>query len=241
MTAQTLLNESLMIAGQLGPARGSGASHSEVALRALNAMLGNWATQRLTVPVIRMDTFDLVADTQTYTLGVGGDWDMVRPVKINRANVISGDIHRPLDIITVSDWADLRLPALPSTIPDRLYNDRDFPLSTLRFYPVPDSAYSVELFTRQALAQIAALDTDLEFVPDPPGYEEAVKYNLAIRLKTLFPKALAQPPQQLALVVEIARESLANIKRMNTVTPRLRCEPAIGRTGGSSFDYRIGE
>ncbi len=247
MTAQELISDSLTLAGQLGPGRGAGVSESQVALRALNSMIGAWATQRLTIPVIRSDEYTLTPSTGTYTIGDGGDFDAARPVKIERANLIdltnpSSPLHQPLRVITVTAWADIRLPTLTSTVPTHLYYMTSYPLGQIKLWPVPTAANRVELFTQEPLSRIATLTEDLEFVPDPPGYEEAVKYNLAVRLKTLFPKAMSSsPPAQVALVDRIARESLGNIKRMNKVTPVLRCEPIVRSDASAGFDYRIGE
>lgn len=245
MTAQELIATSLTLAGQLGPGRGASLSESNVALEALNSMIGTWATQRLTVPVIGMDEYTLTPSTADYTIGSGGDFDAARPVKIERANLVwltdpSAPLHQPISVITVDDWAEIRLPALESTAPTKLYYRASYPLGLIKLWPVPTDANRLELFTQQPLTRIATTSATLEFVPDPPGYEEAVKFNLAVRLKLLFPKAMLASPAQLALVHQLARESLGNLKRMNNVTPVLRCEP-MGLSGEAGrFDYRTG-
>jgi len=242
MTAQELIEDALTLAGKLGPGRGANTSDSEVSLRALNSMLSGWATQGLTIPVVRSDEYNLVADQQTYTIGEGGDFDAARPLAINRANLLTSDTppyRTHLEVITVHNWADVAFPTLESTIPSKLYYAPFFPLGQIVVWPVPTETRTIELFTRQGLARINALNEILEFVPEPPGYEEAVKYNLALRLKGLFPKALAISRDQLAIVQTIARTSLGDIKRINRVKRPLRCEPIFG--GRSGWDYRTGE
>ncbi len=241
MTVQEFLNSALNLSGALGPGRGANSSQLTVALEAVNAMLGQWSTQRLAVYVITSAEYTLTPGTATYTIGSGGDFDTARPNRIERANLVVGDQRYPLELISDQKWSAISLPDLTSTLPTHLYEQRTYPLTTLRLWPAPTAGNKLELFTWQALSRFASLDATIEW---PDGYEEAVKYNLAVRLKTAFPRALSQShPAQASLVLQLAREALANIKRLNKLTPELTPDPIMGvpRLSGSPFDWRKGE
>jgi hypothetical protein len=70
----------------------------------------------------------------------------------------------------------------------------------------------------KALTEIATLDTEVSF---PPGYYEALKYNLAIRLSDDFGRPLTES------IVSIASESKASLKRNNHRPSYLRVDPAL--------------
>lgn len=239
MTAQQLIATSLTLAGQMGPGRGAGSSESAVALEALNAMLDAWNTQRLAVYAIRSAEYPLVGGQQTYTIGPGGDFDAARPVRIELANLVilsnpASPLHRPLEPASSADWAAIRLPGLESTLPTRYYYEPAHPLGKLHLWPAPTESNRVEIYTWQPLGRITSLDDTFDL---PPGYEEAVKYNLAVRLSTMFLHAQRRPSP---LVLEMARESLAAIKRLNAPAPVMGTEPVMGGTP-AGFDYRLGE
>lgn len=214
------------------PGQSGNADEMSAALAALNGMLDAWNAQRLAVYSVRRDTFPLQTGKQSYTIGTGGDLNTERPARIERANVILPDgLHRPLELVLATDWAALRLPNLTSTFPTRLYYDRGAPLGTIWLWPTPTQANQIELFTWQKLPRFSALTDPAQL---PEGYEEAVRYNLALRLA----HELRVPIPE--FVVHQARESMATIKRMNLPRPRLTTEPVMDEPR-ARFDWRLGE
>jgi len=214
------------------PGQSGNADENTAALAALNAMLDAWNAQRLAVYSIRQDTYTLVPGQQSYTIGPGGQFNGERPVRIERANLILPDeLRSPLELISADKWAALSLRGLTSSSPTRLYYDRGAPLGTLYFWPAPTGGgQQVELFGWRKLARFAALNDPAQF---PEGYEEAIQYNLALRLAQEFHVPIPD------FVVHNARESLANVKRLNLPRPVMRTEPALGH-GVSGFDWRTG-
>src|SRR4051812_30702065 len=104
------------------------------ALGALNGMLGRWSADRLTAYQIALrDDFVLQAGKKAYTIGPGGDFDVARPQRIERANlVVSADLRQQLEVIDYDNWADYASQDSPGE-PGALYLDRAAPLSTVRF------------------------------------------------------------------------------------------------------------
>ena len=233
-SALDIFKRSLRMIGQLGPGRSPGTSETADGLLVLNQMLDGWNTDPLKIYTTRIDLYNLQTGKYTYTIGPSGDFNTTRPERIERANVvIGGNLRRPIQLIDDAQWSQIRLPQLTGgAIPDRLYNDGAYPLATLYLWPGPNSAYQLELYTWQQLAQFANIN---DTIVAPPGYLDAMAYNLAVRLGLEWSKGV--PPD----VAALARETLAAIESANAPSPVLACDPAIMPRRGSGFNYLIGE
>jgi hypothetical protein len=188
-----LLYPALRLAGVV-TAAGRTASPSQMAdaFQSLNRMIDAWRMERLLIYTVRIDRFTLAPSQTSYTIGPGGDFDAPRPTRITAANIVltigGSQVHTRLRILTDRDWAAKSLREIPTTIPTELYSDGAFPLSTLYLWGYPTAANDLELFTWQQLDQFAA-QTDAVSVP--PAYEDAIVYNLAVRLTAQFGLPLA--------------------------------------------------
>lgn len=195
-------------------------NEAQEALLMLNSMLALWQAEDLMPYGELISTFNLVNGTQTYTYGTGGVFNATRPQKITAANIILTSVSPaqriPVDIINYQQWADISIQAQPSnTYPSVLYPDMAFPLMTLYLWGVPGSNLQLELFTWQQLQNFAALSDSFSM---PPEYEEAIIYNLAVRLA---------PTMGLQANYDLAASSKATIQGLNAVTPVMECDEAI--------------
>jgi hypothetical protein len=117
---------------------------------------------------------------------------------------------------TVSDWQNqVPVKKVTGNFPLICYDDGGFPLRTLNFWPIPTiQPNNFRLYSWQALpAQSLAVAVNL-----PPGYKEAFRYNLAIRLGAEFAAPIP------ASVAQIAVESLARLKTINAPDLKLRSD-----------------
>jgi hypothetical protein len=209
-------------------------------LTALNLMLDAWNADRLFIYAIAANTYSLTAGQQTYTMGSGGNFNTTRPAAgVESANIVLSNngqtLRVPMELIDQDRWADIRLQGVGSGIPQLLYVDGAYPLANLSFWPYPNATCSVELYTWQALTQFTAVTDTVSL---PPGYAEALKYNLAVRLGPEF--GVPEIPPSL---VALAAESKAAIQSLNTPAPIMDCDPAIASIGGagrSSFNWLTG-
>ncbi len=239
-----LINDTLKLIGAL--ASGEVARDDEVldGLKRLNDMLGSWNNQKLTVHQIIDSRYDLVAGQQDYTLGVGGDFSQTRPVYIERAILVqpasggASEIELPLEIQSVKDWAtEIPVKDIPTNLPRKVYFSGEFPLRDVRFWPIPNiSSLDWILWWHDSVDGFpetqAGLDTTMAL---PPGWAEAMRYNLAIRLAPEFGR------EQQPTVVALARDSLSWIKTANSEVhaTELNVDVALIRSG-RRFDYRTG-
>jgi hypothetical protein len=236
MTGQDLIASSLRLIGALASGETAPAAESGDALAILNQMLDAWSANRLTVFTLSRQVFTLQAGKQTYTMGAGGDFNVARPAKIQYWSIISNqNPAQPLELaanyhfLTDQDWQEIRVKNITSSLPRKLYDDGGFPLRSFSFWPVPDnSSVQTALYTWSALQQFADLVTDYTF---PPGYQEAIKYNFAIRLAAEWPGNLSPATPVLAA------QALANIKSMNAPVVKLGCDEALGGASGT-YNWR---
>ena len=187
------------------------------AIDELNRLTSSLNCDRLFIYSRTAEVFPLTG-AKTYTIGqdptgaVTADFDAPRPQGLESANIIRGipQLRYPLAIATDLQWAKIRLQDIANTIPDALYNDRGYPLSTLYLWGQPMSGDELELFVWALVPQFAGL-TDVVLLP--PGYEDALVLNLACRLAPHFQRVVDQDVRQQA------RESLMRLESINAPQP----------------------
>jgi hypothetical protein len=212
-TALDLIKSSMRLIGALASGEEPQGSEAADALVVFQQMVDSWNTDRLAIFTTRSDDFPYVLSKQTYTLGTGGDFNIPRPAQIDSMSSIllqnpSNPIEYPIPMYSVSDWQNkVPVKSVNGSFPLLCYDDGGFPLRTLNFWPIPTQpSNKVRIYSWQGLTAPAILTTVIAF---PPGYAEAFRYNLAVRLSAEFGAPL--PPA----VPAIATDSLARLKTIN--------------------------
>jgi hypothetical protein len=234
MTANDLIERTLKTIGVLASGETASASDAGDAFTILNNMMDSWATQRLTIYTTARTAFDLAASTQDYTIGTGGTFNIVRPIWIVAASIIpdgsaaaAQKIELPIqEALNTTQWQHVAIKGTTSTFPLEFYYDKAWTagLATISVWPVPSTSSSqLVLYTPTALTQFADRTTNYTF---PPGYEEALRYQLATRLAPEFGRPMS--PEVMAL----AQNTFANIKRVNGSTETLGIDAALLSHGG---------
>src|ERR1043166_3907901 len=145
-TAPDLFNSALTIIGELAAGELPNADESIDGLNRLNALLSQWETIGLHVYVVVNFSHALAAATAAYTMGSGGTFNTARPVKIESAGVIIGSARIPLRIIGSKEWAEIADKAATAIVPEVLYNDDDYPLAKLNFWPAPTGTPTFDMY-----------------------------------------------------------------------------------------------
>lgn len=233
MTAREMISSSLRLIGVLASGESPNSNEANDALSVFNQMLGSWSNENLVINQKVREEFTLTPNTSSYTWGTGGTFNSTRPIEVLEAKLelqTSEPQEIPLRILTTKEYADIGLKETSSTYPHAVYFDGAYPLLGVTFYPVPSSAEKAVFYSLKPFSTLT-LNTELSF---PPGYERAIRFNLAIDLCSEYG---AQPSQ---LVLKTAIDSKAEIKRKNIQAPKLKIElPLTSRK--NSFDYRTGE
>jgi hypothetical protein len=190
-TVLDIINDALRIVGaqQNGETLDSNAANA--ALRSLNRMLGAWDTERLLVYTINPIVINLVGNQQDYTCGPTGTAYPERFTRIEEAyiRVTSGTqpYDRPLRLVYDEGWSAIGVKTVSSPVPTILYNQGGYPDITLRLWPIPTVVYEMVVYVWNQLTNFANIDDSFGF---PPGYEDAIVYNLAARLAPEYGMAL---------------------------------------------------
>jgi len=214
-SATQIITKALKIAGVLGESETPTAEQASDGLVSLNDMLDSWTTDQTYIFTIETETFPLVNSVYTYTIGVGGDFDTVRPVIIDHVVVNLNGVSYPLQEINSQDYAYIAYKANESGIPNYFYCDYAYPLATIYLYGAPQSDLTISIGRTQQLTSFANLTTQYTF---PPGYNRLLNYGLAMEIAPEY--GMKMSPEAIA----ITAEAKANVRNRNLPDPVMKTE-----------------
>lgn len=199
-------------------------------LSRLNSMLDSWSNERLMIHQLSQTSFALTASQGSYSIGNGGNFNMTRPTKIVDPCFIrdSDGFDSTLEIINAEAYGRIVDKDADGTYPVYLFYDFGYSATstgTLFFWPEPDTGLSTFINTLQPLATFSSISATLLF---PPGYQDAIESNYAIR------SAIGQLPVTPELTA-FARQSKAAIKSINLPAPVLRLDYGVAGGGRSNI------
>lgn len=216
MKVRDIIKSTLRIIGAISSGENPTADESNDALQSLNSMLGLWSINGLLVYEIKRETFDLVAGQQVYTFGLTGNFNSVRPNQILDANSLENGIETPLEILNHQQWAGISSKNVSSSVPSKLYLEKSYPLAKINLWPIPNVTNQIVIQSLKNLPAFTSINDDV-ILPD--GYEEALKYNLALRLAPEYGKALDPSIERIA--IEAKMELQRNSSRELLLTTEL--------------------
>ena len=235
MTVRDLITGSLRLLGAIATGEVPTASEAEDALFSLNDMISSWNLQRNFIYAILPNIYTLTAGQQAYTLGPSGAFNQPRPNGVESAevNYTTGgqQIDIPLAMLSLDEWNALSVKSVTSTFPTQMYADKAAPLTNVYFYPIPQIAIQVTLYTWQPLAQFPSINAQVTL---PDGYARALRYNLAVELAAEYGRPVSQEIQATAM------SSIADIKRLNAVDYQMSCDPGTVRHPREYFNWLTG-
>jgi hypothetical protein len=178
----------------------------------------------------------IVASQASYTIGTGGNIARARPTGITKAAVLltaaSPDLEIPIAVWSQEQWEAVSQKDLTGAQPTAIYYNPTYPLGTIHPWPIgTDTTISLVLYLEEPVTTLATLDTALAF---PPGYERMLRYRLALDMSAEYHR------EPSPLVVQIAQESMAAIKRVNLRPALLRCDAGVLAGTGRGSDIYSG-
>lgn len=190
------------------------------ALVSLNAMLSSWSNDSLVCYARVTESFTLTPGTASYTIGTGQTFNTARPMFIASAFVRSSSLDYPLEIISDEEY-NLFGTKTDQGTPEALNYTTSFPVGRVRLFPTPDLADSLFITSEKEITSLALSDT----ISFPPGWEDALAYNLTMRIAPEYGQALDP------LVISTAKETLGAI-RLNVARNRpIKYEPSVSDVG----------
>lgn len=236
ITALELIRGALRLIGEDGESETVSAETAINGLLTLNEMLDAWALKRFMVFQIVGQTLQCTPGDNQITIGPGGDFAIERPIKLEPGCILRDEAQQDYELTVLSDksaYDRLSHKSTTSHQPTAIFYQPSFPVGSLFIWPIPDKAYTIIINSRLTIFSFPTLTTQISL---PPGYQQCIRYNLAICLAPEF-GGVSVPAE----VVAIARDSMVNMSQINS--PRLvsRCETAFISRGRRDYDIVSGE
>lgn len=179
-------------------------------------------------------TFPLTPGLQPHTIGPTGTFIVPRrPVRIPQANVVWADgTTSPVRPRSKAWWMALPTRTIRGSIPESAYYNPTWPNGSLNLYPVPTTAYGLELALETEVLAVTITDT----IDLPQGYAELLRLWTAKKAAPSFARELSKASQ------DALTECLADIFGSNTsVNDLSTVDGGVPGGAGGVYDYRTGE
>jgi hypothetical protein len=200
MTAAQFVNQSLSLIGVLASGETPNSDEAAAGLVVFNQLLALWSAKELTVVATRTEAISLAEDDITYAFAGA------RPIKILAADVVVGGMTFPVKIMGADGWAAYDDRSSKAARVRAVFCDYAFPTVSVLVAPIPAGSATLNLYCTTLLS--AALSSGDSFAV-PPGYEMAIRFNLAVALCPEFGRPC--PPE----VASLAKQYLADIEQLN--------------------------
>lgn len=178
---------------------------------------------------VKQEALSWTGGQASRTIGSGGNLNTTRPDRIESAYWRdSANQDHPLHVLSAREQYDnLTVKSTQTDFPEYLFYDSAYPLGVLYLYCVPSATATLLLNSWQQLQTFADTATALAL---PPGYEDYIVSNLALRLAPEYPGTVVT--QELR---DFARTSKAAVKMNNLPAMISRTDSALlGRTQRSA-------
>lgn len=194
-TAHTLIKAALRSIGVIATGETPSAEELTDGLECLRLMLRHWADKNIRI-YYTIETSKELDGSESYTIGLGGDINIARPSGIKRV-YIKDDYGNEEDI-------------------SFRYNAA-YPTGTIYIDSTLTGTAYIESFKQ--FTEPNVITSTISF---PPGYDEAIKWNLAVRLAPEYGK------EPSGIVMSLALSALSDIesKNFNDQTRPVRLEVA---------------
>lgn len=242
MTARELVTDILEDLGVIGAGETPSNEDAQLVLSRMNRWIDSLALEPNAMLSKIRTTEVLVSGTASYTVGTGGDIDIVRPDHFDAAAVIIDTAsdpvtELPIELLTDQQWQGIAQKELESPLIVAAYYDRAWTAGLARLYvwPIPNvGTTELVLYSLLANARFTTLDTEVTLAP---GYEEYFQTNMLKRIASTFRKSVS-PEQR-----EAAREAKLNVKRANNRPIQVGVDDALlqRNRGAGYFNIFTGE
>jgi len=231
-TVLDLITGSLRKIGQYAAGEALAYNDSNDALDVLNGLLDIWSNQKYFAYNNVETIFILQPGKITYTVGIGGEIPIQRPLRINtaysRRTTGNGAVDFGCDVFSIQQYSAIGLKMQPGPWPKYMFYNSSFPLASLTLYPMPNQLGEMHFWSDQLLQAVALTDK----LNLPQGYYLGLQFSLAELLCTEY--GIAVPKG----VERFAREFKAVIKATNaTPQPTVMLDRALMNTAGADAGF----
>ena len=228
-TVRDLIHASCRLIKAVDSTEALEAKAAQDGLETLNDLIQSLNMERL-VNEIQMLACTTTPGKNPHTLGLTGDFNIAQPVEIDHATITLNGLDYPLEILESDTYARLSDKTNPGQ-PTALFFVPGTVTGNVYLNPVPDASYNLNLWAWGALPTYSSINDTMTL---RPGYRKALKYLLAVELAPEYGKA-ADP-----VIIGMAQEAKANLKRAAQVTPQLVPDTTLERSLGAQQGFMAG-
>jgi hypothetical protein len=237
-TPRDIVNLALKTANVVGVGQSSLPEDINDCFNMLNMMIAQW--QRRRYMVYNLKTVSITATGATsYTIGLGQQFNTERPAKIEDAFIrMQGGSNLPVDyplqvLRAKEDYDRISIKTL-NAFPQYVFYDSTYPVGNVFVWPVPNNQYQIFL---TVMTQLQAFQNLSEVIVMPNEYLDAMQWNLADRILTIY--GLPENPK----ITRYAEVSMRAIMENNSQIPLLHMPVALrGKSGAYNIygDFYVG-
>jgi hypothetical protein len=222
----SMILRSMRLIGEKARGATLDSNESTECLGEFNTFLDSLGTERLYAFALETQSHGLTASTSSYTIGIGGDINIARPVRIvDPVYVRNSDGNDSLvRIIDANTYGRLSDKAANGMTPQYLYYDAGFSSTStarLHIYPPPTETYQLYFSIWRTVGSVSTVSQNLAL---PPGYQLFLESNFALHLA-------AGQVEPSAALVKMAKEAKTAIKGLNAPPPPLMNTDLLPTTG----------
>lgn len=157
------------------------AAQTASALISLNTLVSFFGADFM-FPFLVRESFALTIGDYDYTIGTGGNFSTVRPIKIESCYLRDAESYDyPMIIFSPRDYARKANKTVTAQ-PSGLYYVPEFPYGKIYFDAAPERAYTAYFESIKNFTEFALTTTTFASVLLPDEYKAFFTYNLAISL-----------------------------------------------------------
>jgi hypothetical protein len=213
-------------------------SDADESLYVLNMIISSWNNQRLMLYEVKNITGTLTANKNPHTIGpAGADITADRPLRIERAFTRITGTSTPVDFsmeqVTNNRYQEFVVKNISTSYPTHFYYAPANPTASIYLYPVPSQALQLHLSVWMKLSALSTLNTTLAM---PEGYENALRYALAVDIGPMYGK----PQTRGGAIYERASQLLRDIKAVNQEDSYSTIDMALTSDGRRGFQLLRG-
>lgn len=217
MLVSELIRMSLRKIGAISTGETVSVDRNTEALQALQSMLRSWSQKRILVYTTTQESFTLVPTQISYTWGAGANINTVRPNMVISVFIRdSNGLDSPVEIISEGTYKGIPVKTASSR-PKYLYYNPAYPYGIIYLYPSPATAETLWLTSLKPFTETSSFSDVGNTISFPSNYEEAIIYNLAIRLA---------PEYSVAVSDEVASIASSSYFELTVLNASLAVEPA---------------
>lgn len=231
-TFQNISDGAMVMIGRLASGDSPTAAENADSLIILNELLDSWTAELGPVYGETVESLTWATGQATRTIGVSGNLNTARPQQILRASATISTVDYDLSLISNQEYQAIPIKTQTGSIPLALAYNPTFAssLGTLYMWPVPSSAVTLLLTSIKPLAAVSALSGTVTL---PPGYAEALRYNLAVRYASYFGAQLD------GFIVKQAADTKRNLLISNMSQQPMSLDPMVPGSGPFGDDVRL--